>query len=183
MTLDLDDGRKDSRRPDDPPGLESSDEAYGLGDIGSTPEVGVFAEYEFGPFFADFSIAKGLKGHQGIYGDAAVGVSTVVEIGNGGFVIGGGPAITFADDTYTNAYFGVNDQQAANSGLTPYKTKGGITSHGLVAILASPITDDFLILGFADYRVLTSDLAQSSIVSTRGSKAEASFGVSVLYEF
>jgi len=68
-------------------------------------------------------------------------------------------------------------QQSAASGLSIYEADGGILSYGLRGSVVVPVTDRVSVVGFGSVNRLADEVADSSLVSTRGSGDQASAGI------
>lgn len=94
-----------------------------------------------------------------------------------------GPQLVFASDNYNSAYFDVNSGQSARSGLAVYDAEGGLVSYGLRGSFIVPITESLNFVTFGAINQLGSEIADSSLVSTRGSDTQGILGVSLNYTF
>lgn len=156
---------------------ENTDDLQGLGDIDGTPELGGFIEFAKGSMKASLEIRQGTDGHEGAIGDASV-----QYIGNQ--VLGGrpmffeiGPKLSVGDSDYLGTFFGVNEQQADASGLSPYEIDGGVLSYGAHGSVVFPMTDHVSLIGFGGMDVLAENIADSPLVATRGSDEQGTAGI------
>jgi outer membrane protein len=101
----------------------------GMGNIGFTPEAGLFINRRFAPWYVSSGISTGTHG-------------THVELGGGiGFPLSAADRLRFGvnlnwgDAKYNQTYFGVTTAQAAASGyvLTTYNASAGIKDYALTA--------------------------------------------------
>lgn len=154
----------------------------GLGDIDTSVELGAFAEYRIGPMVAGLDVRRDVAGaHDGTI--AKLSARFMVPIG--GVRFGIGPQVTWADDNYTQAYFGVTPAQAATSalGYAPYEAGGGIKDYGLSAMAMIPISENWTLTAMAGVSQLTGDAADSPLVAGQGSETQVSGGVFIGYRF
>ena len=116
----------------------------GLGNIDPAPEVRLFAEYWLAPVGISVNVRKALGGHNGIIGD--IGAYLPV-IGNETVVLFVGPSISFANQRYEQAYFGVTTAQSQFSAqqLPAYRPSGGVKSASLGALLIYNIDANWMI--------------------------------------
>jgi len=109
---------------------ESADpHLYGMGNIGITPEAGVFLNQRFAPWYVSSGITSGSRG-------------THAELGAGiGFPLSAadrmrfGVNLNWGDSQYSQTYFGVTSAQAAASGnaLSAYVAGAGVVDYALTS--------------------------------------------------
>lgn len=162
---------------------DDTKDLIGLGDVDPTAEIGGFVEYEHGPFKGKVELRFGAGGHEGFIGEAEVKYSGMHYIGQLPIIYSLGPKIVFGDDKYNSAFFDVNAQQSAASGLSQFDAGAGLISFGIHGSLAVPLSDKMAIVGFAGYDQLTGDVGDSSLVRERGSKDQGSVGILMSYKF
>lgn len=155
----------------------------GLGDVHGTVELGAFAEYTFRPFSAKIELRQGVNGHQGLVGEveAKFRGGLVLFDQRLGYAIG--PRLLFGNETYNDAFFGIDAGQSARSGLDQSDADGGLLSYGLGASVFLPITESASAAFFAGYDRLTGDADDSSLVQDRGSRNQGVAGFFLTYEF
>lgn len=154
----------------------------GLGDIDPAVEIGAFAEYRIGPVVAGLDVRHDVAGaHDGTV--AKLSARFMVPLG--GVRFGIGPQVTWADDNYTQAYFGITPAQAAASALNyaPYAADGGIKDYGLTAMAMIPVADNWTVTAMAGVSQLTGDAADSPLVANQGSETQFNTGIFVGYKF
>lgn len=114
-----------------------SDALLGMGDIGFAGEPGAFVQYSFAGRKARVraELRHGIGGHAGLVADTSIGWSDSVGTpgGSGFWLYSAALRATFAGQDYTNTYFGVTDEQAAATGLQPFRTGDGLVSTGVNA--------------------------------------------------
>lgn len=154
----------------------------GWGDVDGAVELGAFAEYRHGPFKLDFDVRHDVTdAHDGT--TATLGAKYMARLGWAMLTVG--PSVTWADDNYTQTYFGVTPAQSAAAVLaTPaYVAKGGIKEYGLSATMVVPLNEQWAITGLAGVSQLTGDAADSPIVALRGSETQFTAGLFLGYRF
>ena len=173
----LDFGRdEDGSNPFTISGGDSTD-LIGLGEVDSGVELGGFGAYQFGPLQARLSLRQSVSGHEGLVGDASVRMRLpLMMFGRRGFAAIG-PEVSFGDEDFTNAYFGVTPDQSLASGLPEYEAEGGLTSYGVGVVARFPLNDDTSFLAFGGVDQLAGDAADAPLVQERGSETQASFGL------
>lgn len=162
-------------------GRDADDELQGLQDIGWGGEVGGF--FEFYPtdwMRARAEVRQGIRSHNGVVADIAVDafhdVTPVVRVS-------GGPRVSFATDGYFDAYYGVNAQESAASGLSQYDPGGGMEAAGVGGAITWKATDNVTASLFTEYSRLMGPAADSSIVRERGARDQLTIGLSTSYRF
>jgi outer membrane protein len=105
---------------------EESDDPHlrGLGDIDSTVRGGVFASYTLNWFTLRGSVLSDIGGN-----DQGTLVSLDAEARyspSDRLTFSAGPGLTWANEEYTQTFFGVDVEQAANSGFAEYTPEAGI---------------------------------------------------------
>lgn len=158
----------------------------GFQDIDSTVLAGAFAGYRFGPWSAKVELLKGVNGHEGALGE--VSLDYVVRLGGTDgentvpVLFSTGPRLRWADDRYTQTYFGVTPADAAATGLRSYRADGGLTAVGWGAGMIRPLNRQLTLTALARYERLQSDAADSPLVRQHGSKDQFFIGVFVTYQ-
>ena len=159
----------------------AKDELQGLDPVRWGGEAGGF--FEFYPLDwvrARAELRHGIRAHDGfvadIAADAFYDVTPTVRIS-------GGPRVSFASSGYFDAYYGVNAQESAASGLSQYDPGGGLKSVGLGGAITWKVTDPMTASLFGEYSRLEGPAADSSLVKERGDRNQFTFGVSTAYRF
>jgi outer membrane protein len=97
-------------------------------------------------------------------------------------VIGG--FITYADDDYMDAYFGIDAKNAARSGLDTFEADGGLKDAGAsLAVSFSPWKNEWGILCMGSYTRLVKDAKSSPVTDDQGSADQVFGGIAVTYTF
>lgn len=166
-------------------GFESSRTASDVGaavpKVGTTFELGAFAQYQIAPAVrVRAELRKGLGGHKGLIG--SVGADYIVRDGDR-WLFSLGPRLTVGDDRYHRAYFAVSPATAATAGLPAFDAKGGIQAVGITAGALRQLSRRFGMTGYARYDRLVDDTARSPLVRRFGSRDQFSGGVALSYTF
>jgi outer membrane protein len=123
-------------------------------------------------------VRHGIRSHNGIVADVSADafydVTDTVRIS-------AGPRVSFASSDYFDAYYGVNADEAAASGLSEYDPSGGIKSAGIGGAIDWKVTDRMTANVFGEYVRLLGSAEDSSLVRERGSKDQFMVGVSATY--
>jgi MipA family protein len=90
------------------------------------------------------------------------------------------PSVSWADDKFTQAYFGVTPEQAARTGFKAFKAKGGVRSVGLALGANYKFDAHWSANALLSFSQLQGDAAKSPLVQKKG-QATVIFGAA--YEF
>ncbi|HEY0027345.1 MAG TPA: MipA/OmpV family protein [Allosphingosinicella sp.] len=149
--------------------------------VGFTFEAGGFVQYTFSKSFRVRAEARqGIGGHKGLIG--TIGADYVVRDGNS-WLFSLGPRLTIADKRYNRAYFSVQPEDAAASGLPAFSADGGVAAAGVTAGFIKQLTPRWGIYSYAKYDRLIGDPAASPIVRGFGSRDQVSGGLALTYTF
>jgi MipA family protein len=160
---------------------DDSDDLDGLDDVPWGIEAGIFADF----YPTDWvrlrtEIRHGIHAHHGIVADFAIDAFTdltpVIRLS-------AGPRLSVATASYFDAYYGVDGEEAVDSGLSPYDPDGGLNSVGFGGALTWQATDRIATSIFGEYSRLVGPAADSSLVEERGSENQFKVGVSATYRF
>lgn len=150
-------------------GRDESDaraELDGLGDIDGAAEVVLFAESEIGFIEVELELAKALGGHDGLTAELSAGVDAPVT---DRLFVGVAPFITYADEKYTQSFYGVSASQAANSATySRYDAGGGFENYGVELEENYQITQNWSATTSVSYTRLLGDAKDSPIVDNKG---------------
>lgn len=144
-------------------GGEDTDDLRGLGDVDTSIELGLFAEYEVSNLTLTAEARQAVSGHEGWVADLGARWRGRSEMFGRGVSWSAGPRARFVGDEYNEAYFGVNALQAAASGLAVFDAAGGLHSYGFGASAVTPLTAEgqWALVAIAGYDVLAGDAADS----------------------
>lgn len=183
--LSYDFGRDE--RPDDGPFAISSNttiDLVGVGDIDGTLQLGVFLEYEARSYIAKLELHQGVDGgHDGVFGETSISYRGQFTAVYRQAFYSIGPVLSFGNDGYYSTFFDISASQSAASGLSQFDANGGISSFGLHTSIIVPLAQKISLIGFAQYDQLAGDVADSSIVTERGSEEQLAAGILVNYRF
>lgn len=91
--------------------------------------------------------------------------------------------VTFVDDNYAETYFTVSTNNASRSGLAEYSAEGGIKDYGVNFITNYQFNQRWSAVGFASFRRLIGDAADSPVVSIEGDSNQNILAVGIGYSF
>jgi len=162
----------------------------GMGDVGFAGEAGGFAQYSFieNKFKLRAEVRQGFGGHDGLVADTNFSYSDRIGTPgtNGLWLYSVGVRSSFGGAGFTNAYFGVNAEQAAATGLAEYRTGGGRVSSGINGSITKPLGrrgEKGALTLFTGYDNLGRTVADSSLIEERGQRSQFSAGLSYGYRF
>jgi len=164
-------------------GRDESDslDLTGLGNVGTSVELGVFASYSVGPLRYRVKFRKDVaSGHSGTLGDIDLSLA-LYRSENAAY--GARLSTTWASKRYTRAYFGVTTDQATLSGLAVYTPGGGFKDVTMTIGGEYRLTRSWAIVGNAGYSRLLGEIKKSPLVSTRGSANQFSAAMFAVYTF
>jgi MipA family protein len=163
------------READDNPILRN------LGDIDEGALAGVFVGYELGPVELELNVTQDATSrHEGLIAEIEAGY---------GFMLAQrlraqlDVSATWANDDYTQAYFGITRDQARASGLRQYTAEAGMKDVGTSLTLHYLLTEHWRVTGRLAYKRLLGDAADSPLVEDQGSQNQASAALLVSYQF
>lgn len=160
---------------------DDNDDLRGMGDIDDAIEIGGFITYSTGPWSTGLTLFRDVS-------DAHDGLTAEISAGH---QLSLGPKLmlrseisaTWADDNYTQAFYGVTAAQSARSGMQPYSAESGFKDAGITLDLDYRLTESWSITGRVGYKRMLGDAADSPLVKARGSEDQFSTGIFVSYRF
>lgn len=159
----------------------AADVGADLPKVGFSAEAGAFAQVEMTPAVRlRIEVRKGLTGHKGWVGEASA--DYVARRGDD-WLFSIGPRVTFGDRRYHRAWFGVEPDVAARTGLTAFAPGGGIQSVGATAGLLRQLDARWGVAAFAGYQRLVGDAATSPVTRAFGTRNQPSAGIALSYSF
>ncbi|TYC53644.1 MipA/OmpV family protein [Rhodobacterales bacterium] len=163
------------RDPDDSSDLTGTDK------VDWALELGLGGGFRTQYFRAFGELRQGFNGHHGQVG--RLGLDGIVYPAEK-WEVSFGPRADFASQDYMETYFGVTNQEAANSGgnLTAFDPGAGFKSVGLAARASYDWNDDVRLHLQGGYDRLIGDAADSPIAKN-GSENQFSVGLGVTYRF
>lgn len=163
------------READDNPVLRN------LGDIDRGADGGLFAQYELGPVSFELTALQDLgTRHEGSLAEFQIEYGRMLTARLRAEL---GVAVSWADDDYTQSYFGISTTQAQASGLREFTAEGGLKDAGVAATVHYLFDEHWRITGRLAYRRLLGDAADSPLVEDEGAQNQGSAAVIVSYGF
>jgi outer membrane protein len=158
----------------------------GLGNVDYALQAGGFAE--FWPIQwlrLRGELRQGFGGETGLTGDMFL--DAVVPMGQ--FRFSGGPRVTLQSAAAVSPYFSITAAQSAASGVTffpalpVYNATGGLYSYGAGGQVEYFWSPQWTTQTFVEYERLTGSVADSPLVTQRGSPNQITVGMGVTYSF
>jgi outer membrane scaffolding protein for murein synthesis (MipA/OmpV family) len=156
---------------------DDADRLNGLGDIDFAATIGARAAYMWNGFELYAELDQTIGGSESFVGTFGVEYSASVTER---LILGAGTEAIFANENHMQAYFGINANQSAASGLPEYDAKAGLKRVNVKASATYLLTNNWLIRGEAGLGILTGDAADSPIVEE---KLQPSASLFVGYKF
>jgi outer membrane protein len=152
----------------------------GLGDVGTTVELGAYVSYKTGPSRFRARFRHGVGGHGGtlVDVDATTTLYTATR-----WSVSGNIQATWTDGDYMNAFYGVNPTQSALSGLPIYRAGAGLHDISATVVASYQIDERWSLLANASFQRLLSSAADNPLVRLRGSPNQPSLAVFAIYSF
>ncbi len=161
------------------PKREGKDELDGLDDVKASAEIGVGVQYTDDVWQAYGELRYGVIGHRAIAGELG---ANLIYRDPSGLVLNAGPRAEFGNRTFNRTYFGVTEDEAADSGLTAFTPSAGFHSIGVEAGAYQPLGADWGLSGSVRFDRLRGDAADSPIVE-QGSRNQISAEIGLTRHF
>jgi len=156
---------------------DDADRLNGLGDIDFAATVGAKASYNWNGLELYASVDQTIDGSESLIGTFGAEYQAPVTEQ---LILGAGAEAVVANDKHMEAYFGVDAEQAARSGLSEYKAEAGLKRVNVSASATYLLSENWMVRGEASLGILTGDAADSPIVEE---KLQPSTSLFVGYKF
>jgi outer membrane protein len=165
-------------------------ELYGLGSVGYTAQVGAFANFWPLPWLRlRGEIRQGIGGETGVTGDLILDAVVPVEQ----WRFSAGPRMTLQSTAAVSPYFSITAAQSTATAnlvgttglpaLPAYNASGGLYSYGAGTQAQYRFSRQWEAHVFVEYQRLTGSVADSPIVTIRGSPNQLTYGLGASYSF
>ncbi len=149
--------------------------------VDSALEVGAFAGIKIDQWTAMIEAAQDVAdGHEGLLVTLVTGYSIPLDTG---LMLSLSASTTYASDDYMEAYFEIDKDNAARSGLDVFKADSGIKDYGVRAGLNYVLNKQWSFIGALGYKRLVSDAKDSPVVDDEGDANQYLGGVVAVYNF
>jgi outer membrane protein len=144
-------------------------------------EVGAFAGIKIDRWTAMIEAAQDVAdGHEGMIVTLVAGYSMPLDTG---LMLSINASTTYASDDYMEAYFEIDKNNAARSGLDVFKADSGIKDYGVRIGLDYVIDRQWSLIGALGYKRLVSDAKDSPVADDVGDANQYLGGVVAVYNF
>lgn len=158
-----------------------SNDLTGLGNVGTSIELGAFVGYAYGPVRARLKARHDVaSGHSGALVKADMSLALYRDER---LSIGSNLSTTWASSKYMSSNFGINTAQSVASGLAVFAPGSGIRDVSLSAGGSYTITPQISVIANAGYSRLLDGAKKSPLVRLRGSADQFSLSSYLVYSF
>lgn len=158
-----------------------STDLTGLGNVGTSLELGLFASYTAGPARIRIRGRQDVaSGHSGMLITTDLGVAIYRDER---LAVTGSLSTTWADGDYMDAFFSVTAAQALTSGLAVYDATSSFKDVTLSVGANYAFTERWNLAANAGYSKLLSDAKNSPIVAVQGDSNQFVLGLFAIYSF
>jgi outer membrane protein len=152
-----------------------------LRDVNAAFEVGAFAGVSKDHFSGDIEVVQDVAGsHEGFLIKLGAGYGT--QVGER-LNLSLGISTTYASDDFMEAYFEIDSDNAARSGLPLFDAEGGFKDVGIGLFLRYSFGEKWGIFGLFNYTRLVGDAGNSPIVDDAGDPNQYFGGIGANYSF
>ncbi|MFV1998421.1 MAG: MipA/OmpV family protein [Acidiferrobacterales bacterium] len=153
-------------------------------EVDAATELGVFVGFETGPWSADLSFAGDVSDEHDGYLVYLKGGYKLMQTSK--ILVALGVETSWADSSYMETYFGVDNNNVGNSGLPFYKPDSGFKDIGLSLTGVYSFNKTWSLAGVASYTRMLNDAEDSPLVEGNqgvGDKNQPVGIVAVIYSF
>ena len=147
------------------------DSLDGMGNINASIAPGISITYLYPNFLVSFDVKYSMGGVNSLISDIKAMYFQPLW---GKFIFTTGVTVRSAGKEYNQKYFGVTEEQSANTGLAVYKSANAIAYSSALVGLKYSISKNTSLTFAANYIMLSSENAKSSFIEKRGRKNNTS---------
>lgn len=149
--------------------------------VPTTFEAGAFAQlYLARSVRVRAEARRGVGGHDGWISQVS---ADFIARRKDDYVFSLGPRLTWADDDYQRAYFGVTPAVSATSGLAAFTPDSGVRGVGAATSLSYQFSPQWGIQAYGRFERLVGDAGRSPLIRAYGSRNQMSAGLALSYTF
>jgi MipA family protein len=147
-------------------GRDNEDYLENMNDLPGSIDGGIFIQLKYAPWVLNLDAQTALNsaGHKGSYGGVSLGYEYQY---NKDWQFLPRAGISFADDNYMRAYFGVTPQEAAATGFSVYEPGGGFKDADFAFSTTYTGFESWRIFGTLAAGMLGNEAAESDVVQIR----------------
>ena len=153
----------------------------GLGNIGTSGELGIFASYKFGPTRLRLRMRRNITDSNS--GMRIAGDFRVVVYNKGKTTMVGAISSSWGDSDHMEKFYGITPEQSLRSGLPVFQPSSGILDARIQFGINQQISSKWAAIIYTNYTRLFGDAADSPIVEQSGSSNQFIGGVFAVYSF
>ncbi len=152
-----------------------------LSNVSDAHELGAFGGFDYKNWFVFLEYLADMgDAHDGSLGTARGGYNWVASES---WTLSFGLSTTYASGDYMSTYFGVDDADAAKSGLRTFNADEGLKDVAFDLGIGCQFTDHIGGRFIGQYKLLINDADESSPVTNEGSQHQIFGGLLVVYTF
>lgn len=155
----------------------------GLGRVGGGFEAGGYLEARFKKTVLRTRFSQDISGEQDGLTIFMTADQGVYRSPNGKFAAAVGGRLTWTSKKFTQAFYGITEEQSANTGLAIYTPGGGFRDVTLRGVARYDLSEHWRISGILQLSRLVGDAQDSPLVQERGSADQALVGAALFYKF
>lgn len=153
----------------------------GMGNVGTSFELGGFMSYTVGPLRYRVRVRHDVaSGHNGTLADFDVSLAV---FRSESMTVGSRLGTTWANSSYMNTYFGIDAAQATATGLAAYAPTSGVKDISLSIGSELRVTPSWAVVMNGGVQRLLGKAKNSPLVTDRGSANQFSLGAYAVYSF
>ncbi len=157
----------------------NSSDLTGLGDLGTSIELGIFASYTHDQARARIRMQHDvISGHRGLKLIADV---RYIFVNSNDLVVTGTTSIEWANNDFMDSYFSITPLQSSGSGLPVFDAGSGIKDIGVYLGANYSISRHWAMIANVGYSRLIGQASKSPLVKMRGSVNQFSSGMFAVY--
>lgn len=161
---------------------DGTDDLIGLGDTESAVSLRLFTQYKVGAWSMHADLQQTFTDKtQSLFSTGIRRSERVLAIGRP-LIVSTGIRLRAGDQNTLATLVGVTPEQSITSGLATYRPDGGLIALGINGTVILPLSRSLSLLSTLSVERLSDELADSSLVSSRGDPLQASVGIFLNYQ-
>jgi outer membrane scaffolding protein for murein synthesis (MipA/OmpV family) len=164
-------------------GEGDSPDLQGLGKIGGGFEAGGYVEARFKRTVLRTRFSQDISGEQDGLTIFMTADQGVYRSPDGKFAAALGTRLTWTSKKFTQAFYGINEEQSLNSGLDVFEAGSSFRDATIRGFARYDLSDHWRLSGLIQLSRLMGDAKDSPLVQERGDANQVVTGVALFYEF
>ena len=161
---------------------DGTDDLNGLADTEAAVAARVFTRYEVGAWTMNAQLQQTFTRETQNLVSLGVRRSGRIRTPGPPLIVSAGVRLRAGDQATLESLVGVIDEQATSSGLASYRPDKGVIAVGLNSTVILPLSRKLSVLSTLSVERLGDELADSSLIDTRGNAVQASVGFFINYQ-